>query len=299
MKSILNSLSVMSILLLCSSCEKAFNTVINIDIPHTPIIALDCINIFDSTYASISSTVSVTGTVTPASINNANVKLYENNILVDSFSFDINGGYRCPFINYKPGSKYKITASAPSFASVETEDECPGNMDIVKSEFTKNAKTILVPDYGNVAQLYDEFKITFKNSIDKKDYYKIEVSTNNNQWWTYILTNDIDIDKGENQDILSSGITVLYGAFTMTDINFNGKEKTLTFYAPSSATNQIDSLWNISISHLSENFYKFEKTRQLYNQNEGNPFAEPVQVFSNVKNGVGIFALKKDTVLVY
>ena len=71
----------------------------------------------------------------------------------------------------------------------------------------------------------------------------------------------------------------------------------MVLYVPSILTNQMTTFWEISVSHLSENYYKFIKTRQLYNENDGNPFAEPVQIHSNVKNGVGIFALKKDTIL--
>ncbi|HIF14776.1 MAG TPA: DUF4249 family protein, partial [Bacteroidetes bacterium] len=46
--------------------------------------------------------------------------------------------------------------------------------------------------------------------------------------------------------------------------------------------------WTL-INH-SEDYFMYKKTFNVYQSVEGNPFAEPVQVFSNIKNGYGIFA---------
>ena len=283
-----------------SSCEKTFNTVVDFDIPHTPMIALECLFITDSTFASISSTVSITGKDRPISINNANAWLYENNILKDSFRLNYDLGYVCPFTNYKAGNTYKIIANAPTFKPIEAEDMSPYPIDIIKTEFTKNAKQIAVEAYGNTPQSFDEFRITFRNDATIKDYYQINVyTTGSGGQNSFIVSTDIDIDPNDNEDPLGTSNNVVYPPFTLGDANFNGNEKTLVFYALSANTDQINSFWNIYISHLSESYYKYTKTKELYERNQRNPFAEPVQIFSNVKNGIGIYALKKDTILVY
>lgn len=46
----------------------------------------------------------------------------------------------------------------------------------------------------------------------------------------------------------------------------------------------------VHVQHLSKEFYTYLKYLKLYFHYQGNPFSEPVPVYSNVKNGIGIFA---------
>jgi hypothetical protein len=47
----------------------------------------------------------------------------------------------------------------------------------------------------------------------------------------------------------------------------------------------------VELYHVSEAYFKFEKSRIVASYTNGDPFAEPVNVYSNVKNGYGIFAI--------
>lgn len=52
----------------------------------------------------------------------------------------------------------------------------------------------------------------------------------------------------------------------------------------------------VHVQHLSKELYTYMKYLKLYNHYHDNPFAEPVPVYSNIKNGIGIFAgLNDDT----
>lgn len=46
----------------------------------------------------------------------------------------------------------------------------------------------------------------------------------------------------------------------------------------------------VHVQHLSNELYTYLKYLKLYNHYHDNPFAEPVPVYSNIKNGIGIFA---------
>lgn len=46
----------------------------------------------------------------------------------------------------------------------------------------------------------------------------------------------------------------------------------------------------VHVQHLSKEMYTYLKYLKLYSHYQGNPFSEPVPVFSNIKNGIGIFA---------
>jgi len=44
-----------------------------------------------------------------------------------------------------------------------------------------------------------------------------------------------------------------------------------------------------TLSSVSEDYYKYNVTLAKYEQTQGDPFAQPVQVYSNIENGFGIF----------
>jgi len=47
----------------------------------------------------------------------------------------------------------------------------------------------------------------------------------------------------------------------------------------------------IRVSNLSDHYRKFKESSDDYEMNEENPFAEPAEIYTNVENGHGIFAL--------
>lgn len=47
----------------------------------------------------------------------------------------------------------------------------------------------------------------------------------------------------------------------------------------------------IRISNLSDHYIRFQRSSQQYSINEDNPFAEPVEIYTNVENGYGVFAM--------
>jgi hypothetical protein len=95
------------------------------------------------------------------------------------------------------------------------------------------------------------------------------------------------------------------------DTYFQGKEYTLQFKTyfyysnpanpnlggggsgnsnPASGPQKIFDRTTIHIQHLSKDLYAYLKYLKLYQNYHSNPFSEPVAVYSNVKNGAGIFA---------
>jgi hypothetical protein len=51
-----------------------------------------------------------------------------------------------------------------------------------------------------------------------------------------------------------------------------------------------DKIIRVQLSHISKEFYDYQKSLTEHNRTDDNPFAEPVQVYSNVKNGFGCVA---------
>ena len=88
----------------------------------------------------------------------------------------------------------------------------------------------------------------------------------------------------------------LMSGYVLSDDLFNGREKTL--YAKISTWQLFDYYYQdlpqsplyIHLYSISEDLYRFILTYNKYTDALGNPFAEPVNIYSNVKNGLGIFS---------
>ena len=65
----------------------------------------------------------------------------------------------------------------------------------------------------------------------------------------------------------------------------NGKELALNYYifAPGDSV-----LVDVRLDHIDPSYYLYSISKQKYYQADGNPFAEPVQVYNNIQNGFGI-----------
>lgn len=51
-----------------------------------------------------------------------------------------------------------------------------------------------------------------------------------------------------------------------------------------------DKIIRVQLSNISKEFYDYQKSLSEHNRTDDNPFAEPIQVYTNVKNGFGCVA---------
>lgn len=68
---------------------------------------------------------------------------------------------------------------------------------------------------------------------------------------------------------------------------FNGREANIQFSGSFNMRAELDV--TVLMKNVSEEYYKFNNTVNLQNHVSGDPLAQPVQVFSNIHNGRGIF----------
>jgi hypothetical protein len=82
----------------------------------------------------------------------------------------------------------------------------------------------------------------------------------------------------------------------LPDDYFNGDEREFAFKISQGEYDYYSELY-VQIESLSEEMYLYYKSKAQYLEASSNPFAEPFQMYSNVDNGLGIFAAYTDTVL--
>ena len=206
-------------------------------------------------------------------INNAKVELYADNQLLEVLKNTSNGFYQSLTNKPKHNINYKVIVSATGFNQVSAYDILPSPVKIIETSLTKNAGC---DEEGNKMS---SISIKFKDNPKEKNYYKIKVDG-------FILRSNDPVIKCE-------GDLDYYPCYLLFKDNlFDGKEYCLNvkFIIPSS--NEYNII--IYLSSLSENYYHYQKKliRHIYNQTPDiwDGSGEPVNMYTNVDNGYGIFA---------
>ena len=73
---------------------------------------------------------------------------------------------------------------------------------------------------------------------------------------------------------------------SLGDWNFKGQKKKLLIRTYGDPNEE----WTVRMRTLSDEFARYRATSQLQQSTKNDPFAEPIQVFNNISQGVGIFA---------
>ncbi len=302
-------LPVLFIIILAVSCERD----IDVDVPPqtTKLVVNGLTRVNTAFRVSISKTAGILDTASPATykVTNALVQLYENNILKDTFVYEASSNTYLVKRNTRPqaGNTYKLTAAATDFTAIlaETVTPAPTSFGITKR--------INVKKDGNGNYL-DEVKITFTDDASTANYYLIKIrrplssggSPAINYGGIYCMhSSDKDIGRRSNGDPTDFE-NCINQEFFMADKNFNGQVKEILLFIQH---NQLEPMLYpsnnryykpvIELHTITYDHYKYRKSYDAYRDAEDNPFAEPVLVFSNVKNGYGVFStfdLVRDTI---
>jgi len=237
----------------------------------------------------LSSSLSVIDTGTLSNLENASVLILDNqNNLVEVLSHDSLGFYKGTTMP-QAGQQYSIEVSAPSYASVTAEDQLPDSINISNVDTSSSS-------IGDNERM--DISITFTDPINFRNFYRIEIEVGlvyeddfgTMEYFEFPASMILEDPVFENY----GGGPVEQGLFT--DNSFDGEEKTIEIQIDN-IIKEFDKVDELEIDHITlflynitEPTYLFSKSYQVYQSATGNPFAQPVQVYSNVTNGFGIFA---------
>jgi hypothetical protein len=270
----------------------------------------------DSVFAaSISKSTSILFDRQVGQITGGTLDLYENGTLLTQITSP-TGHFYASGIKPKAGKSYRIVVNSNG-KQVEAETTIPNQVEVLSIDTTS------LIDVNGVRRT--QYKVKIKDPAGD-DYYRIVVMNeqltqvsyadakhirkyyyNTAQYW---INSDDPVFKSVynnmGEDIIDMGPENDYNIFP--DDYFKGKEYSVQFqmspngyslyspyssgygYNPNSPYHTIFERNTIHIQKLSKDLYTYLKYLKLYNHYHDNPFSEPVPVYSNVKNGVGIFA---------
>lgn len=189
------------------------------------------------------------------------------------------------------GKNYELKVIKSGFKTIMSNDIVPSKVKMTSYEVNPIAGT------NDCGDIYSEITINYCDPANEKNFYEVEISEET----TYQIFSNDNIITSESYypSLLSFGAkNPEYLLFN--DSYINGKKHELRiFYYPPQYTDPdgryIDShVVFLHFRSVSENYYKYKTSllQHLYRQQSDILYGtgEPVNVFSNIENGYGIFA---------
>lgn len=232
-------------------------------------------------------------------ITTAKVELYKDNLLIASLP-SANNNFKYVFEGIKPETnhKYKVVATATGYEPIWAEVTVP--QDVFPDKLsTSVSDTFTYVDYyysGDTSySTIGKINVTLTDPAANRNFYKIKIYYHNIYYEilqsgdtiTYISNFGL---YSYNNNSMSPLIDFNLGFdYFFTDQYFNGSQVTIDIPIMYSGMERSINVFAELIS-VSEEQYLYDKSKMVFNNNNGNPFTEPIQIYTNVNNGFGIFS---------
>lgn len=262
------------ILIAVGSCTKQ----IPFDDPGTEqkLVINSLIEPNDSITAEISVSASI---LRPGDVNvltTATVSLYENGTLIGNLEpddFDIYG------IDHAPveGKEYELVASETEYGTASSTTSVPSAIVVsnitVEQTLDLNDQTIYRVEFDLDDPSGDNFYIL----------HVVQSYPDVAEQWDQSFTSTEPYFLGGSQD------NYFWSGAAFRDDAFDGQKQRMTVDLDYLDTSQ-GSTYSILLISATEEHFLYHVSYKAYQDSNGDPFSQPVQIYSNVDNGLGIFA---------
>lgn len=232
-------------------------------------------------------------------VKNAVPVIYEDGVAIDTLVYDA-AAYNYKSLRNKKirqGHAYMVKVNAQGFTEAVAETLVPSQSEMAGLERVKNART------NSSGDTEDEITIKLNDPAGERNFYLIQIFGAADDWNDgrvigCVKTTDKDMETlTADTDPMEPDNCYDSDNLLMKDVNFDGGRKVLKLYVASYALEEYSSPSTglvrrpfVKVHRITEDHFKFIKSVNIYSSTDGNPFAEPINVFSNVRNGYGIFS---------
>lgn len=207
-----------------------------------------------------------------------------------------NGIYSAEGYQIEYQKVYEIEASSPGLATISSKTETPKSF---------SWELISLDEEEYLDYTCRTFQIEIKDNPDEENYYLIDgiVDILNGSHGegesevngyiephTGFLSNDINSENtalSSTVDIVALPLQYVF----LTDANFNGETYPLKFGLHEFDLFGVDLELEatINVQSVTKEVYEYYRSIVQYKLTGGNPLSEPVQILSNIENGIGFF----------
>lgn len=282
---LVQNLSIILFLSLLASCEKEIPLDEDQIKPRIVVNSVFAANDTVKIHLSESRNILYNNGGTLPNITDATAKLFDgSNNELGTFTHDMEGNYYLASSLPQAGNSYQLTVSHPNFDNITSTSTTPSIVNIIAIDTSR---------IGD--QLYIDIQID--DNPNQTNYYSLSARTHSSYTWetepgvfetetyaydSWICSKDINVEgtASETGEICSQELL-------FSDKSFNGTSYT---FRMSDYYDESRDYLIISLRSMSADLFKYRVTYNNYQENSGNPFGEPVQVYSNIENGFGIFS---------
>lgn len=214
-------------------------------------------------------------------INKALVVVFEGDHAIDTLTNTGYGHFRSLDERPEVGKTYTLSVSKPGYSDIYCSSLIPfpspvTNIDLYESNATNS--TML--------------KVTIKDNGAEKNYYELYLDIGS-EYYDY-TTEQVEysgypIQLTSRDPALPDDNERFAKSIVFSDARFNGRETELTFQTSGWGLSR-QGRATVTLRTMSEDGYNYLKTARLQNLTSGDPFAQPVNVYNNIRHGFGIFA---------
>lgn len=231
-------------------------------------------------------------------LKDAEIEVFEDDDLMGSLEYMGFGRYILPGLYPQKNRTYRFEVHDKVLASVYSEVSIPEIVPILEIDTSRSFS-----EWGNQTFNID---VKIDDPPDVDNYYAMSIAVTSRifDWQTEEFTDSTETymtyfnstgigDSDIGGDFVDQDLTFFIDdKMFFSDALFDGNASKLELsieyyiYAYMSDTVMID----IRVDHIDPSYYFYSVSKQKYYQADGNPFAEPVQVYNNIENGFGILS---------
>jgi len=291
--------------LLLSCGDNFFDSIVEVEVPaHKPNLAITAhlSNLDEVSLVHVTHTLGILDTQEATSITDATVELYSEEQLIQTYEYRAlfeepgdNGTTRTRDLYVVEEAKkldsnktYELRVSTPTYGELIAIQPLLTPTPIIEGTYEEDGISGIFEDIevNGEQERAEEIAIKFQDKVGEKNYYAVQAIG------FYDSMTPIGIREYGEPFYLSpvdpateDGLDGLL----LSDATFDGKE----YEWKMAAFGETEGLKRIEVVlyTTTEDRYLYEKTLINFEENDGNPFAEPVVIHENVSQGNGIFTM--------
>jgi hypothetical protein len=227
-------------------------------------------------------------------IENATVIVYDGAAAVDTMNYRGRGYYRSNTGRPKKNTRYSIRATVPGNNAVEANSWCPPVVPVMYSQLRKDLDQGGKPIHSFVLTLSDPPGNNFYEIIATGEYLNRNPATGEEFIYRYnatIWSDDLALDSEKTTN--NTGII-------FSDVLFEGQPFSIDLKVSTHNWELLSgSKLHIALRSVSEDYYRYKITSLLQDYTRDDPETQPVRVYNNIEDGLGIFAGYSQSLFVY
>lgn len=259
-----------------SSCEKTLDIS---SLETDDRLVLNCIlNNLEYPKVTLSNSVKLDGSKTPGFITNGLVVLESEGGSKDTLKYDLVQECYTKAILIAPGKKYSVYAGTNKFGSVTSSTLVPEASTFATASWKDSTS------FDSFGFPLGTLNLKINDNKNEKNFYRLSLKYWNTASFKWEVLEAIYNDESIEQ----YGYKTPEGSLVFADTKFNGENKSINFETPFGFTG-VSPKFRIEIENLNKDAYNYFNSIRNYKTGAG-MFQEQTPIYSNILNGIGIFA---------